>query len=125
MTRQPPAIFRDDPSAVAAIDDLFGEMRDDVCTVQRQSAAVDPGGAPTVQFDAIATLDCRVKAGTAAETTAAGRLGPVYDYEIRVNRQADVRAGDRIVIDGRAFSVGRVLDALSSMWELRVFANSL
>lgn len=89
--------------AVAVIDRTLGRMRTDVCTVQRRGSTRDAGGALVSAMGTVAILDCQVTAPgrTATERVTGPRFGVEADYEIRVPRNADVRSGDQILVNGQ------------------------
>ena len=99
--------------SVAELDSMAGTVEqtfDKTATVQRASIVDDGMGGSTGTFSPVPGLvdvPCRLdpSALSPVEQAAAGRLGSEMGWVLTFRKGTDVRAADRVIVDGRAFEV--------------------
>lgn len=93
------AAFADATAATACLRPL-------TATIVRPELTPDAYGTNTATDVTIGTVACRLRAASASSVRAAGeRAGQSATVEVVVAPDADVRATDALVIDGRRFEV--------------------
>ena len=114
------------PARLDALSDLLGRARPSVCTLRRQAAARDAGGATTGAWADAATVSCRVSASALRQ--GEGMLGGMAvapaGYDVAMPRGTDVRAADRVVVGGKTLEIDEVTNALES-FQVEVVAHAL
>lgn len=83
----------------------------DTATIQRKTRTADSIGGATVVWANLATVACRFTpaGGSPQERLIAQRLSPRSVFRITLPAETDVRAADRIVIDGQTYDVAGLL----------------
>jgi SPP1 family predicted phage head-tail adaptor len=79
--------------------------------VERAEGAADGGGGRALAWSAVGTVFAAVRPLRADEREELGRLDGVATHRVEVRFGLDLRAGDRLVFDGRTLRVLAVHDA--------------
>jgi len=88
---------------------VIGELSRRV-TLERPDRTEDGGGGASVTWTPIATVWAAVTAAAAGEITATDDVASRVRHVLRIRWRADVRAGWRAVLDGRALRIRASVD---------------
>src|SRR5687768_8283222 len=84
----------------------------DAFELRRDADVSDNAGGYTTTETTVASGDCRLRAaGGGAETAIAERLSWAVAYAVDLPYDLDVTPSDRLLVNGRTFEIGAVVDS--------------